>query len=145
MNWGLVSCLMPALTVNLQGAMRTLRQWLVLLFGVAFLNANALGAHLHLCFDGKEPPRSVHVFDGSQGLHHVGATQKHNDIDVKVTDQALAKVIKVTPTSSSPALPPSWNVLEPPLVEAISSVSDRTETASESVRRLLPPQRGPPV
>ena len=123
--------------------MKLLKQMLFALLGLAFLNANALGAHLHLCFDGLEPVKSVHLFDGVQGIHHAGTTQKHNDIDVKVTDQALAKVIKFAPTS--PALPATWRVPELRLAEAIFQLSDRAEHADLSVRRLLPPQRGPPV
>lgn len=123
--------------------MRLLRQLLFGLMGLAFLNANALGAHLHLCFDGMEPATSVHVFDGSQGMHHVGAAEKHNDTDVKVTEQALAKVIKFTPYS--PFVPPSWNLPQARFVATISQPGENADHADKSVRRLLPPQRGPPA
>ncbi len=53
------------------------------------------GAHLHLCFDGSEPPASVH-FGNDRGLHHLlgeheDATVEHADVDVNLVSDALFK------------------------------------------------------
>jgi hypothetical protein len=59
------------------------------------LIASGLGAHIHLCFDGQEPESAMHVLDGNDHLdHHLGQDehgQSHNDVDVDVAGQALAK------------------------------------------------------
>jgi hypothetical protein len=56
-------------------------------------------AHVHLCFDGQEAPAAVHVADHGDHLlehlqtedHHDG---EHDDIDLDVPNQALAKAVK---------------------------------------------------
>jgi len=53
------------------------------------------GAHLHLCFDGSEPPAAMH-FDGDAGLHHLGTGEhadeaEHADKDVNLIADALVK------------------------------------------------------
>lgn len=65
--------------------------WLVALMCAFLLLGPGLGAHLHLCFDGKEAPASFHAYD--DGLHHVDAAVKapHEDTDIKVSGSALAK------------------------------------------------------
>jgi hypothetical protein len=60
----------------------------VLLTGVT--NAHA---HVHLCFDGKEPPASVHGVDG-HGHHELEPDGDHDDLDVDLQDRALAKSFK---------------------------------------------------
>ena len=121
-----------------------LKRWLVVLFGVAFLNANALGAHLHYCFDGKEPRSSLHLLDGQEDLHHLGTHEKHNDKDVKLTDQALAKFFKFS--ASPPAVPVSWAAPVVVRVETAVQPFESDEQAVPSAWLLpVPPQRGPPV
>jgi hypothetical protein len=53
------------------------------------------GAHLHLCFDGSEPPAAMH-FDSDAGLHHLDEEQHaadaaHSDMDVNLIADALIK------------------------------------------------------
>lgn len=122
--------------------MNFLKQWVWVLFGVAFLNANALGAHLHLCLDGKDPRSSLHVLDRPTNLH-ADASEQHNDMDVKLGDQALAKVFKFDPSSAPP--PATWAVPVVTFVEFLASPVERLEQPVSAVRYLLPPQRGPPV
>ncbi len=66
--------------------------WLLTLICAALLFARLGGAHLHLCFDGKEPASSFHLFDN--GLHHepTGVAASHQDADIAVTGEALSKV-----------------------------------------------------
>ena len=68
----------------------------------AVLFAGQSHAHLHYCFDGQEPPVSVHFGDGIDPGHehdagHDDDDSHHDDRDVELnrTDQALAKVFKL--------------------------------------------------
>src|SRR5689334_14340036 len=54
------------------------------------------GAHLHLCFDGSEPPASVH-FDGDGLAHHDdehanAPAEQHSDVDISLIADALVKL-----------------------------------------------------
>ena len=64
--------------------------WLVMLLCVTLL-LRVGGAHLHLCFDGTEPPASLHLFE--DGPHHetlsFGFT--HQDVDIAVVAELLSK------------------------------------------------------
>jgi len=62
---------------------------------VALLWARVGGAHLHLCFDGRETPTSLHLSDAAHheeghGGHH-GTGELHSDIDVPLGEQPLTK------------------------------------------------------
>jgi len=48
-------------------------------------------AHLHFCLDGQEPSASLHLFDSV--VHHssAGAMTVHDDTDVAITAEPLAK------------------------------------------------------
>ncbi|MBC7982261.1 MAG: hypothetical protein H7Y02_00245, partial [Candidatus Obscuribacterales bacterium] len=60
------------------------------------------GAHVHFCFDGSEPPASLHL-DGDGGLHHLDdhhdgssahdavAGVQHSDLDVNLVTDVLLK------------------------------------------------------
>ncbi|WP_152600253.1 hypothetical protein [Cellvibrio mixtus] len=53
-----------------------------------------LGAHGHFCFDGKEPPVSVHMHMlGDHPEHHADAD--HQDADVDLLQSAIAKLTKL--------------------------------------------------
>jgi hypothetical protein len=75
-------------------AMYARRRWVIVFFVVAFLMARLTGAHLHLCFDGSEPPAQLHVSDDAEIHHHADDPQSHDDLDVDVLDDVLAKVAK---------------------------------------------------
>jgi len=63
-------------------AMSMKRLWIVLICALAFLFVSNSGTHLHVCFDGQEPPISVHVLDGDHAdLHHDDAAHDELDID----------------------------------------------------------------
>lgn len=49
------------------------------------------GAHLHLCFDGSEPPVTVHGND--YGQHHIdaGVDAAHQDADVLIAGSAMTR------------------------------------------------------
>ena len=65
---------------------------LLTLLCVMLLVARVDGAHWHLCFDGKESPASLHLFD--VGPHHGGlpaASAAHHDTDVALSADVLSK------------------------------------------------------
>ncbi|WP_428310016.1 hypothetical protein [Hydrocarboniphaga sp.] len=68
-----------------------LRPWLITLMCLALVIARVSGAHLHMCFDGNEPPVTFHLTD--QGPHHDGADAKahHQDAEASATGEAVAK------------------------------------------------------
>lgn len=50
---------------------------------LAFLTVRASDTHLHLCFDGQEPPASVHLADASvHNDEHHQAGEHHADKDL---------------------------------------------------------------
>ncbi|MEN0037311.1 MAG: hypothetical protein AAGC78_09590 [Cellvibrio sp.] len=58
---------------------------------VLWLLSSWLGAHGHFCFDGQEPPVSVHMHMlGDHPPHH--ADEDHQDADVDLLQSAIAKV-----------------------------------------------------
>jgi hypothetical protein len=69
------------------------------LTGAAWLFAALTNAHghVHYCFDGKEPPAAVHLVDSTDHDHEIpghDSTGDHDDLDLDVPNQALAKVVK---------------------------------------------------
>ncbi|WP_323813563.1 hypothetical protein [Cellvibrio sp. NN19] len=53
-----------------------------------------LGAHGHFCFDGQEPPVSVHMHGLSDHPEH-HADEEHQDADVDWMQSAIAKLSKL--------------------------------------------------
>lgn len=103
------------------------------------------GEHLHLCFDGSEPPVSLHVqLDGGGHPAGEGLQQMHHDADVTLDREAASKKGRA-----------SFDLL--PLLSAAIAVRMPITTPvwvarDESAIRLatldpnrLPPQRGPPA
>lgn len=68
---------------------RTLAR-LILLLCVALVVTRVAGNHLHLCFDGSEPPVSFHTMDVES--HHADEDLGHNDQDVDLPSATLAKI-----------------------------------------------------
>jgi hypothetical protein len=63
---------------------------LIVLLCAAVIMLRVGGTHLHLCFDGSEPPVSLHVADS--GVHHDDAgSTRHADQDVAIGAEALVK------------------------------------------------------
>jgi hypothetical protein len=71
------------------------RRWVLVFFMVAFLVARLTGAHLHLCLDGSEPLAQLHVSDTAEVGHHPHEDASHDDVDVDVLGEVVAKVAKV--------------------------------------------------
>ena len=112
---------------------------------LAVLAPRLAGAHLHLCFDGSEPPLSYHVADS--GIHHADghdSGESHSDRDMLVADDLLAK--KSTHDLDAAAL---WFVYA--LLLFLLAPARRIVPAADTPRLrslfswLRPPLRGPPV
>lgn len=122
---------------------RSARSWIALLALLSFA-VPAIGAHLHLCFDGSEAATSVHVAEVA-GHHAQREDAAHHDVDVGLDREALAKkagfaldALKVLPTS--PVL------YVRPLAVAIDLSRATPSPIVRSVHyRIAPPPRGPPV
>ena len=52
---------------------------------------------MHYCFDGQEPPAAVHLVDSTDHDHEIPGHDdgaEHDDLDLDVPNQALAKAVK---------------------------------------------------
>ena len=101
------------------------------------------GAHLHLCFDGQEPPATLHLVDS--GLEHSPglASLQHQDEEV---DIGLASLLKKS-LSALDIPPVAYAAFVRPLESRSQLVLRSGHGRGPSfidVTRLLPPLRGPP-
>jgi len=67
------------------------RRLYVLLLCSVLLVMRIGGAHWHLCFDGQEPPVSIHVADSSFEHSVIGVDGQHHDQNVEI---GLASLVK---------------------------------------------------
>lgn len=105
-----------------------------------WLFAGVSGMHGHFCFDGKEPPVSLHI-DVLEGQHLHAASEKHQDADVDPSQSILAKTYK-------------QDIALPILVALIIVLLGATQQLSlpfvpffspKRIAGLRPPLRAPPV
>src|ERR1700748_2865001 len=93
------------LTTNTAGIVRPtllVRTCLTVLC-IAILAMHVSGAHLHLCFDGGDPPASVHLTADVDGqVADKNAGKPHHDSDVSLSGEAVAK--KLDSAAALPAL-----------------------------------------
>lgn len=115
------------------------------LTALAVLAMPVNGAHLHLCFDGSEPPTTVHLIeDGDDHYSDASLDGAHRDADVSLDGVALAK--KFDGALDLPSLLTAVLLMRVP-VEAPVLLPDLEVpvAAATSIVRRLPPLRGPPV
>jgi hypothetical protein len=107
---------------------------------IIWLIASWSGAHGHLCFDGQEPPISVHIHALGEHPDHT-TDEQHVDADVDLNQPLLAKLTKIDlPLLITAAL------LLAVLFEKASVVVTNYSPAYSSRRAgLRPPLRAPPV
>lgn len=116
--------------------------WLVL---IAFLATRLVDVHLHLCFDGQEPPSAVHMADGSHhdDAHHVDT--EHADRDVQMFDAVLLKKLADPSDTLFPLFAAALLLaLLPPRAPRIPPGAD-PPVVLRSLLLLRPPLRGPPL
>lgn len=109
---------------------------------LAILVAGLLGAHLHLCFDGREPPTTLHVLDSEHLEHHAALEHEHRDLDVDPLGKPLAKTYKVQ-------LLTPWLLLAALLLTLsrgsdAPALSTRVLPCPSPPRRWRPPSQAPP-
>jgi hypothetical protein len=61
---------------------------------VLFASLTNAHAHVHLCLDGQDLPASVHGVHDGDHAHHGEEQGSHDDLDVDLRDQGLAKSYK---------------------------------------------------
>jgi hypothetical protein len=115
---------------------------LLLTLLVAALLVRFSGVHLHLCYDGQEPPASLHVADA--GLHddHDTGPVEHRDVDVQL-ESGFLKSWKLG--VDLPAILDT-RALAPIIRETAWRVVARTDPPSPRAWHdfARPPQRAPP-
>jgi hypothetical protein len=107
---------------------------------VIWLITSWSGAHGHLCFDGQEPPISVHMHTLGEHTDHA-IDEQHVDADIDLSQPLLAKLTKIDlPLLLAAAL------LFAVLFEKTSFVVSHYSHAYSSRRAgLRPPLRAPPA
>ena len=111
--------------------------------GLAVLVAGVTNAHahVHLCFDGQEAPAAIHLDDDTGHLLEHAAGSQHDDVDVDLQGQALAKSVKHDLTA-----------IDAPVVWTLSfdrQAVTPQHASADTPRRppapyLTPPLRAPP-
>jgi hypothetical protein len=99
---------------------------------------------MHLCFDGQESPRTLHVAD-EPGSHSHDGEPEHVDADVSAMDTAVAKKSTASdddalPTRLSAAV---WLLLPPDVRVEVAPLIQNPLPALPYL--FLPLSRGPPV
>ncbi len=118
------------------------RKWLPSLLSGVLLLLQVAGVHLHLCFDGQEPPVTVHLLDS--GPNHVPGTtaSDHQDRDV---DRGSASFIKKALADyDSPPIAYAAFASSAVLPQLRIPQTRWSRSPVHDVTRLLPPLRGPP-
>jgi len=112
---------------------------------VAMVALRVGGLHVHMCFDGSEPPMSFHVEDS--GIHHVDEVatgDAHADRDLAIASDL---VVKKPFADSDLSLLVAFGAL---LLFLLARPRELLPCSSPPVRirstriRLRPPLRGPP-
>jgi hypothetical protein len=107
---------------------------------IIWLIAGWSGAHGHLCFDGQEPPVTVHMHTLGEHTDHAAAEQ-HVDADVDLSQPLLAKLTKIDlPLVLAAAL-----LLAVLLEKTAFIVSHYSHIYASRRAGLRPPLRAPPV
>ena len=121
-----------------------LRLWIALI-SLAVMAMPVSGAHLHLCFDGSEPPASFHPVEDGSAHEDEAASGAHNDKDVSLQGVALAK--KQDRAFDLPtALTVAALIIRVPVTVPVPAFdADVATPIPPRVARILPPLRAPPV
>lgn len=67
---------------------------LLLCLALLVVRGLGLGMHVHLCFDGSEPPASLHMAADAVDPSHPETGPLHEDVDVSLVGDMLGKIAK---------------------------------------------------
>ncbi len=123
--------------------MRVRHPCVLLLAVLAFGFGRLTGAHLHLCFDGSEPPLTLHAGDSAHVDHHAGETH-HEDMDVEPLGDLLAKSAQVLMLAVLSATILLLALLAPPR-RLMAGDRESLRLPRSPPRFLRPPLRAPPI
>ncbi len=121
-----------------------LRVWIALI-SLAVMAMPVSGAHLHLCFDGMEPPATFHALEDGSAHDFPAATGTHNDKDVSLQSAALAKKHDGARDLSAPLSLAAIIIRMPVTVPVPAFDTDVATPQPLRGSRILPPLRAPPV
>jgi hypothetical protein len=124
--------------------MRIRRPFVVLLALLAFAFGRLTGAHLHLCFDGSEPPLTLHTADSAHVDHHAGDSSHHEDMDVEPLGDLLAKSAQLVMLAVLAAAILLLALLAPPW-RLVTMDRESLRIPRPPPRFLRPPLRAPPA
>ena len=114
------------------------------LFAMMFVIVRTADAHAHLCFDGKEPPTSVHVADGEVHPCESGNISGHSgDKDVRLTADALLKKASADDVWIPSSFRFAVSFVAHQLSEPLRAFAQPIAVSTRNFFR--PPLRGPPV
>lgn len=101
-------------------------------------------AHAHFCFDGQEPPTSVHLGDG--GLHPCESKSNSGhsgDKDVQLASDVVLKKAAADDVWLPPAV--SFEIAFIPQSYSAPVLQDSQIVGLRNVLFFVPPLRGPPA
>ena len=123
-------------------------RWILAALCLALLVLRVGGVHLHLCFDGSEPPLSYHLADS--GIHHAqqeghaaGHEEPHTDRDVTAAADLLTKSTVKDGALVLTAFTLLLFLISRPRASARTAYHSPPKTTARSHWR--PPLRGPPA
>ena len=111
---------------------------------MAFVIVPVGDTHLHFCFDGQEPPVSLHLVHGD--LHHAPSQLSGtlDDVDLSVPGEMVAKKFERS-LDSDALFAVAVVLLMPSIGERLRILRFENGTGLSSlILRLRPPLRGPP-
>jgi len=109
-----------------------------------FVMVRTADAHAHFCFDGKEPPTSIHIADGDVHPCETDESKEHKgDKDVKLSPDLLVKKPLPTEVWVPYVAVFVFQCFAAPHSEPISAAENPLDVRPPLFR--LPPLRGPPV
>jgi hypothetical protein len=120
------------------------RVWIALI-SLAVMAMPISGAHLHLCFDGSEPPATFHPVEDGSAHDYTDAGVAHNDKDVRLQGSALAKKHDAAFDLAAAFTPAALIVRMPVSVPVLAFDTDVATPIPLRVARVLPPLRAPPA
>mgnify|MGYP000182073945 CR=1 FL=1 len=127
--------------------MSTFRPIIAVVMIAAFLSVRLLGMHLHLCFDGAEPPSSMQAQAGHHICDPFGPCETHGpmqDVDIDVIGDMMIKAGKALPDLPVIITAVVLFLIAPRTGPVYQRASYQAPVPG-SRPRLRPPLRAPPI